>query len=112
MHREVEAHLMLSRMEPKRYVESKQARLTRRRLNAFRISFRDMMTEAIELPTMPNTARVVCKNRNGCMTNGNGCSAALLRAMLSCHNVQQMSACFLLDLSRITGHACHEERRS
>ena len=71
MHREVEAHahLMLSRMDPKRYVESKQARLTRRRLNAFRISFRDMMTEAIELPTMPNTARVVCKNRNGCMTN-------------------------------------------
>ena len=91
MHREVgaHAHLMLSRMDPKRYVESKQARLTRRRLNAFRISFRDMMTEAIELPTMPNTARVVCKNRNGCMTNG--CSAALLRAVLSCHNVQQMS---------------------
>ena len=76
MHREVEAHahLMLSRMEPKRYVESKQARLTRRRLNAFRISFRDMMTEAIELPTMPNTARVVCKNINCCMTSG--CAAA------------------------------------
>ena len=102
---------MLSRMEPKRYVESKQARLTRRRLNAFRISFRDMMTEAIELPTIPNTARVVCKNRNGCRTNG--CAAALLRAvLLPCHNVQQMSDCFLLDLSRITGHACHEERRS
>ena len=53
---------MLSRMEPNRYVESKHARLTRRRLNAFLISLRDMMTEAIELPTIPKTARVVCNN--------------------------------------------------
>ena len=53
--------LMLSRMEPNKYVESKHARLTRRRLNAFLISLRDMMTEAIELPTIPKTARVVCK---------------------------------------------------
>ena len=52
---------MLSRMAPNRYVESKHARLTRRRLNAFLISLRDMMTEAIELPTIPKTASVVCK---------------------------------------------------
>ena len=110
MHREVEAHLMLSRMEPKRYVESKQARLTRRRLNAFRISFRDMMTEAIELPTMPNTARVVCKNRKvaelqaGVPPSWGPCCLAFTR--IKCQTV------FLLDISRSTGRACHEERRS
>ena len=46
-------------MDPNRYVESKHARLTRRRLKAFLISLRDIMTEAIEFPTIPNTARAV-----------------------------------------------------
>ena len=53
--------LKLSRMEPKRYVESKQAIETRSRLKAFRISRRVRITDARMLPTMPKMATVVCK---------------------------------------------------
>ena len=49
-------YLKLSSIDPNRYVESKQARLTRRRLKLFLISRLQTMTEATVLPAMPKTA--------------------------------------------------------
>ncbi len=51
--------LKLSSIDPNRYVESKQAMVTRSRLKAFRISFRVRITLARMFPTMPSRHTVV-----------------------------------------------------
>ena len=52
--------LILSKMDPSRYVESKQAKLTSNRLKLFLISFLVMIILAIIFPNIPNIAHIVC----------------------------------------------------